>query len=136
MLWKLSTAVLALTTVAGVAVPWKHGSTTAVSKDEIARRANDLSRPLRVSALAVGLDEDQLLADLEHAGAPQVIIILDKLREVGSERAVPVIARLVDDRRAGVAEGAIAALGGIGGDDAGELLISLTDDPRLRLRAP
>src|SRR5262249_32117423 len=100
--------------------------------------------------LARPADEAALLSAIDGTNnAAEIVALCGKLGLIGSERAVPALARLADDARGGVAEAALArlagharggraeaagaALGKIGGDDATELLVSYVERSRPRV---
>ena len=136
--YQLACAVLAASTVAALAWP----RATAPAPGRAARpaikgraAAQDLRRPLRVSAAAVGLSERELIEKLLAARTLQEVqIYADKLGAVGTDDGVDALASLADDPRMAVPEAAIAAIGKIGSERAVATLAELTDDARPRIR--
>src|SRR5262249_4272663 len=112
-LWKVATCALALSTgvLAMRTGPRPAAPPVAAKVCRVPARAPERS----------GGDEASLLAALESTNnAVEIAALCEKLGLVGSERALPALARLAEDPRVAVAEAAVAALGAIGGDDATE----------------
>src|SRR5262245_10888816 len=124
--WKVAACTFAVTTAVAVARPMRQ---PPAARATAAAAAAPRRAPVRPS------DEDALLRELEAAdGSVEIAALLERLGKVGSERALPLLARLADDRRIAVAEAALAALGRVGGDDATELLLSFAERGRPRAR--
>ncbi|HWM86457.1 MAG TPA: HEAT repeat domain-containing protein, partial [Kofleriaceae bacterium] len=136
--WKIATAVLAVTTVffalrggrPGPAAPPEPGAGGAAPASRAAT-----FRQLRIPGHLVGLDEEAILRDLERAGSlQQVQVLCERLGFVGTDRSLDLLRRLARDRRAGVAEAAIATAGHIGTDAATAMLLELLDGTSMRVR--
>src|SRR5262245_45820276 len=119
--WKLSTAALAVTATLAIAIPrgGHDKKRTATSSKKGNPTAPMALRPLRVDAARAGINEDELLAQLERShNTVEIFALLDKIGTVGSEQAFPVLTKLAEDRRSGVGAAALDAIGHIGGDEA------------------
>src|SRR5262244_1913011 len=127
--WKILACTFALTTAgASWALVKKAPSKPAI----VVRRT--VAAP-RIITAAVKDDVDALLRKIDGTdNAVEIAGLCSKLGAAGDERAVPTLAKYADDSHPAVAAAAIAALGKIGGDDATELLISLSANGRMRLR--
>ncbi|HVV84331.1 MAG TPA: HEAT repeat domain-containing protein [Kofleriaceae bacterium] len=137
--YQLACAVLALTTVASVAVAHQRARTPtrfgAPARGESRTAVERLRRPVRVPASALGVSEAELIDKLLAARtAREVGIYADKLGTVGTDDAVAAMVPLVDDPRAGVPEAVIGAIGHIGTHHATDVLLGLANDLRPRVR--
>lgn len=130
--WKISTYILAATTAFAVYQGhWAKGSNEDPASIEPAKRdasyekrMSSLDR-LRIPAGLAGVDERQLLRDLEASGSSQKMTLLcERLGIFGTDISVEPLARLSDERPE-MAGAAIMAMGGIGTDKATDKLIEM-----------
>ena len=131
--WRIAAMFFALTT----ALLWVYPRGGAMPPAPRASRLADGASLARLRApvtRAGGAEDDLLEAALSSEDTQLTVRLIEKLGIVGSERAVEPLAMLVEDARPGVAEAALAAIGGIGGDLAARLLLSYCDAGRLRTR--
>ncbi len=130
--WKISTYILAATTALAV---YQGHRATGASPDlaSIEPATRDASYDKRMSSLArlripaglAGVDERQLLRDLEASGSVQrMTLICERLGIFGTDISIEPLARLSTERPQ-IAGAAIMAIGGIGSDKATDKLIGM-----------
>jgi HEAT repeat protein len=130
--WKFSTYILAATTALAVyqghrakAADADPASIEPATRDaSYDKRMSSLAR-LRIPAGLAGVDERQLLRDLEASGSVQkMTLICERLGIFGTDISVEPLARLSKERPT-IASAAILAMGGIGSDAATDRLIGM-----------
>jgi hypothetical protein len=77
---------------------------------------------------------DYFIPLLQSEQADLRVIAAERLDEIASARAVPALARALDDTVADVRGRAAGALGGLGAREAVEPMLSLLDDPEMWVR--
>lgn len=135
--WKLACAVLAAVT--GYTLFWGGSGSANEPADTVAIRGASLSpqfrRPLRISADAAGISQNELVDALRGArNLRDIQLLADKLGMIGDDAAIDAVKPLLADNRRGVPEAILGALGKIGTEKAIEILIAHTKDDRPAIR--
>jgi HEAT repeat protein len=136
--WRVATGLLAGSTLFFALRAGPSGGAAPTPAAQVASQGSRAAtlRHLRIPGHLVGLDEDQILRELEGARSVQQIQVLcERLGFVGTDRALDLLGGLARDRRPGAAEAAIAAIGHIGTDQATTALLGLLDRTSMRVRA-
>lgn len=122
--WKLLCGALAALTI----YSWtRNAGVEPVSHASASRPRSTAYRPIRVSAAALGVSVDELVARL-HASrsVSEIRTVAQQLGAVGDDAAIDDIRVLIADPRPGVADAIIEAIGAIGTDHAVDVLIEIS----------
>ena len=135
--WKLGCALFAA--IAGVSVVHaRRGGGQPVQAETSEARGGmpaAFRRPIRVTAQALGVSEDDLVARIRSARSMKDLTLLcGKLAAIGDDSAIDTLEPMLGDARPGVPQLLLSTFAQIGSDHAIDVLVTHASDARPQIR--
>ena len=135
--WKLGCALFAA--IAGISAVHARRATSPPARAETAEARGGMPaafrRPIRVTAQALGVSEDDLVARIRSARTMKDLSLLcGKLAAIGDDSAIDTLEPMLADARPGVPELLLSTFAQIGSDHAIDVLVTHASDGRPQIR--